>query len=75
MEEKIMEILMDVDEAIKDYTGDNLYEDGLLDSFAVIGLVAELEEAFGVEIDAEDVIEENFKTVSDIINLMKKIVL
>lgn len=73
MEEKILEILCDINEEIASYTGDNLFEAGLLDSFQVIDLVAELEDAFDMEIDASYVVIENFATKEAVIALMKKL--
>lgn len=73
MEEKVLELLKEIDEEILTFEGDNLFEAGLLDSFLVIDLVAELEEAFDMEIDAKYVLEENFKTKESIIDLVKKI--
>ena len=60
MEETVLKILMELNEEILTYKGDNLYRDGLLDSFQVIDLAAELEEKLGIEIDPEMVILENF---------------
>ena len=37
--------------------------DGLLDSFDIVTLVAELEENFGISIDGEDVTPENFNNL------------
>ncbi len=73
MEEKILELLKDIDEEILTFEGENLFEAGLLDSFLVIDLVAELEDAFDMEIDAKYVLEENFRTKDNIIALMKKL--
>lgn len=73
MEEKILELLKDIDEGILTYEGGNLFEAGLLDSFLVVDLVTELEDAFDIEIDAKYVLEENFCTKKNIITLMKKL--
>ena len=74
MEDKILAVLKDVDEEIVSYEGDNLFDDGILDSFQAVFLVSELEEALGIEIDASYVVEENFKTKEAIIAMVKKIV-
>ncbi len=47
-------------------------EDGLLDSFDVISLVTELEDKFGVLIDALDIVPENFNSVQAISDIVKK---
>lgn len=46
----------------------------LVDSFEVVNIVMELEEAFDIEIDAEDVVAENFQTVDTIVALVEKTV-
>lgn len=71
MEEQILSILAEIDEDIPSYDG-NLFNAGLLDSFNVIEIVSKFEEIFGVEVDAGDVIEENFQTKDAIVDLLKK---
>lgn len=73
MEQKIREVLRNIDEGILTFEGDNLFEAGLLDSFLVIDLVAELEDTFDLEIDAKYVLEENFRTKEAITALMEKL--
>ena len=73
MEQKIREVLRNIDEGILTFEGDNLFEAGLLDSFRVIDLVAELEDTFDLEIDAKYVLEENFRTKEAITALMEKL--
>ena len=73
MEEKILEILEDVNEEILTYTGKNMVEDDIVDSFELIDIVGELEEAFDIEIDAKYVIEENFGNKDNIIKFIKKL--
>lgn len=74
MKEKIIAILNDVNEEITKYEGDNLFEDGILDSLKIINIVAELEENLGIEIDASYVTEVNFKTCDAIVNMVLQIV-
>jgi len=73
MEEKILELLGEINEEILSYKGDNLFEAGLLDSFQVIELITELEDTFNLEIDAEYVLEENFKSKDSIIALINRL--
>ena len=73
MEEKILELLAEIDEGILSYDGDDLFEAGLLDSFQVIELVEMLEENFDMEIDAEHVVAENFATKEAILELMRRL--
>lgn len=73
MEEKIISVLAEVNEDIVSYEGDNLFDAGILDSLQAVNLVAELEDALDIDIDAKYVVEDNFKTKYAIINLIKKI--
>ncbi|MBR4575096.1 MAG: acyl carrier protein [Lachnospiraceae bacterium] len=74
MEERVLKVIDEINDEIREYDGDNLFEAGLLDSFLAIDLVGELEEEFDIEIDAKYVIEENFKTKEAIIALIRKLV-
>ena len=73
MKEKVMEILAEVNDEILDYDGDNLIESGLLDSFQVVDLVGMFEEEFDIEIDAELVVMENFRTIDAIMEMLEGI--
>ena len=73
MEEKVLEILAEVNDEILDYDGDNLVESGLLDSFQIVDLVGMFEEEFDIEIDAELVVVENFRTKEAIIEMLNGI--
>jgi acyl carrier protein len=46
--------------------------DGVIDSMALMRLVAFLEEEFAVQIDDVDITEENFRTVQDIAQLVER---
>lgn len=73
MKRKILEILGDASEEILTYTGSSLVADGVIGSFELISLVSELEEAFGIEIDAEYVTEENFGNKDRIVALIESL--
>ena len=60
MEKKVLEILGNANEEILTYTGPNMVDDDIIDSFGLISIISELEEAFKIEIYAEYVTEENF---------------
>ena len=72
MKEKVLKVLQSVNEAIAD--GENLITGGIVDSFEVVNIVMELEEAFEIEIDTEDVVAENFETVDRITAMVEKYV-
>ncbi len=70
MKNQVLEVLKRVNESIVD--GVNLIEENIIDSFEVVNIVMELEEEFGIEIDAEEVVSENFETVDAITALVTK---
>lgn len=74
MEEKILKVLEEINEDILSYEGNNLFDEGLLDSLQIVDLVVELEDVFDIDIDAKYVVEENFKTKKDIISFIRKMI-
>jgi len=70
--DEIVHILVKIKEEIAGQTELNLLESGLFDSFDIANLVADLEEHFQIEINAEDIVPENFSTVATIEALIKK---
>ena len=74
MEEKVMSILKDANEAIVGYQGENMMADGLIDSFGIIQLIENLEDAFDVEVDALDVVVDNFANADAVIQFVKRLV-
>lgn len=73
MEEKVLEILEEYCEEALDYTGENMMEEGVIDSFTVINIVSELEDVFDIEIDARYVVAENFKNKEAIMDLVRRL--
>ena len=74
LEEKILEVLEEYCEEALSYTGDNMMEEGVIDSFTVINIVSELEDVFDIEIDAKYVVAENFRNKEAIIELVRQLV-
>jgi len=73
MKEKIIKILTDLRPEF-DFTQTDIdfIEEGMLDSFDMVALVADLEKEFNVKIDGVDIVPENFGTVEAIENLLKR---
>lgn len=73
MKEKIIKILTDLRPEF-DFTqaGVDFIEEGMLDSFDVVSLVAALNTEFNIEIGGEDVLPENFSSVKTIECLVMK---
>ena len=60
--EKLMEILNDIQPDADYETCTTLIDDEVLDSFAILSIVGELEEAFDIEITPVDIVPENFNS-------------
>lgn len=69
----LMRILSELSSDIDFETEDTLIDGGLLDSFDIVTLVAEIDDAFGIEIPAEVLIPENFNSAKAIFALIKQL--
>lgn len=69
----LMMILNEIDDGI-DYEKElALIDEHLLDSFSVITLVSELEDAFGIRIEASEMIPENFNSAGAIWKMIQRL--
>ena len=71
--DKLMRILSELSSDIDFETEDTLIDGGLLDSFDIVTLVAEIDDAFGIEIPAEVLIPENFNSAKAIFALIQQL--
>ncbi|RHR51857.1 acyl carrier protein [Clostridium sp. AF18-27] len=70
--EQIYEILSNLRPEFDYHTSQDYIADNLLDSFDIVSLVSELEERYGIFIDALDILPENFKNASAIADVVIK---
>ncbi|MCB6416383.1 acyl carrier protein [Faecalimonas umbilicata] len=69
----LMMILNEIDDGI-DYEKElALIDEHLLDSFSVITLVSELEDAFDIRIEASEMIPENFNSAGAIWKMIQRL--
>ena len=61
--EKLLEILNEVNADVDFASCESLIDDGILDSFDIVSIVGELNDAFDVEISPVDIIPKNFNSV------------
>lgn len=73
MEEKLMNILAEVNEELITYTGNNMLEDGLVNSFSFITMVSEIEDAFDIDLDPALLEEEYFGNKDRIVKTIKEL--
>lgn len=62
--EKLLELLQEIDADI-DFEGcTTLIDDAILDSFAILEIVSEINDQFDVQIGASDIVPENFNSAA-----------
>jgi len=73
MKEKILEILKEMDDSV-DYASEKaLIDDKVIDSLTLTALISELENEFGIEIDMDDIVPENFNTIDAMAELVTRL--
>lgn len=60
--EQLIEILEEIAPDVDYNECTTLIDDGLLDSFAILSIVGELEDAFDISVTAAEIIPENFNS-------------
>ena len=73
MMEKLMDILNDLRPDVDFETEKKLIDDGVLTSFDIISLVGELNDAFDVEIEVDDLVPENFNCRENMLALIEEL--
>lgn len=71
--EQLLAILREIDDTIEYETETALVDDKLLSSLDLTALISELEDAFGIEIDMDDIVPENFNSVDAIMALVARL--
>jgi len=73
MKEKILAILNEMDDSV-DYTSESaLIDDKIIDSLTLTALISELENEFGIEIDMDDIVPENFNSIDAMAALVTRL--
>ena len=71
--DKVLSILQQIRKDV-DFTKEKaLIDDGILDSFDVVGIIAELSEAFDITISIDDMVPENFNSAEAMYALVERI--
>lgn len=73
MKEKIKEILMDICPEVDFEKETKLISDGILASFDIVSIVAELGDEFDITIGPKDLIAESFNSLDAITALVKRL--
>ena len=68
--EKIKEIIMELQPYVEFDNTTNLLQEEVLDSVSILVLVQEMEDLFEITIAPEEITENNFKTLDDIVEMI-----
>lgn len=71
--EELLEILEDIQPDVDFETAEHLIDDHLLDSLSIISLIAELEDAFDISIDAAEMTPENFNSAANLWKMVERL--
>lgn len=71
--EKLLLILSDLHPDVDFSAADHLIDDGILDSFDIVTLVAEIDCEYDVQIGPEDLIPENFNSAYALFALIQRL--
>ena len=71
--EELLEILTDLHPEIDFMNHSALIDEGILDSFDIVTLISEINEAFDVVISAEHIIPENFNSAEALYELIERL--
>ena len=72
MREQVLEILLDVVPDVDFENEVNLVADKIIDSFAVVAMVNELNDELDIDIPSREILPENFYSLETIVKLVEK---
>ena len=71
--DELLELLEDIKPTVDFRTCTGLIDDGYLDTFDILSIVSELNDAFGIEISPVDIIPENFNSAQALWNMVERL--
>ena len=71
--DELLELLEDIKPTVDFRTCTGLIDDGYLDSFDILSIVSDLNDAFGIEISPVDIIPENFNSAQALWNMVERL--
>ena len=72
MKEQVLEILLDVVPDVDFEHETDLIGDMLVDSFAVVAIVNELNDELDIDIPSREILPENFRSLDTIVDLVER---
>ena len=73
MEERVLALLSEEFPEVDFEASDALVDDGILDSLTITGIIASLSMEFGITIPYEEIIEENFNSISGLAKMVERL--
>ena len=70
--EKLLTILNKVKPEIDFTSAIDLVDNGVLDSIDIVSIISEIESAYGIEINPDEIDPDNFQSASAILEMIKK---
>lgn len=70
---ELLAILSDLHPEVDFETCDTLIDEGILDSFDIVTIIAEVNEEFDVVIPAEEIVPENFNSAENLYALIERL--
>lgn len=70
--ERLIQIMNEIRPDIDFETAEGLIDDDILDSFDIISIVSEVNDQFGIEINVNDLLPENFNTAGALFELITR---
>lgn len=71
--EKLIEILEDIQPDVDYRECTTLIDDGLLDSFAILSIVGEIEDEFDVSVTPAEIIPDNFNSAQSLWEMIQRL--
>jgi len=71
--EKLIELLKGVRDDVDFSECTTLVDEGILDSFDIVEIINLIDEEYGIEIPAIEIVPENFNSVEAILNMIQRL--
>ncbi len=71
--EDLLKIMSTIRPDVDFTSATKLIDDDILDSFDIISMVSEINDAFGIEINVNDLLPENFNSAEALYSLIQKL--
>ena len=71
--EKLIELLKGVRDDVDFDKCTTLVDEGILDSFDIVEIINVIDEEYGIEIPATQIVPENFNSVEAILNMIQRL--